>query len=314
MENRSHALVAGLFTLALAAALVGWAWWLTGGERGRRAAYLVVSESAVTGLAEQAPVRYLGVQVGRVERIRFDPTRGRTILVRISVDAETAVSDRTYAQLGYQGVTGLSYLDLKDDPGPPGGPLATSDREPARIPMRPSLLQQVGQSGEELMLSARDAAERLAQVLNPGNQRRFAATLDNVQQATAGFAEMQRTIAPALRDLPGLSQQLEQLLARADVLVGNLNHLTVEARRQAEALDAVGRAASELGAVASDVHDVTLPRANRLMERLGRSSESLDELLRAQRDQPFGLLLGPAPAPPGPGEPGYAEPRAAERR
>ena len=304
MENRSHAFVAGLFTLGLAAALAGWAWWLSGRGHVRRASYVLASQSAVTGLAEEAPVRFLGVPVGRVEEIRFDPAHSRTILVRIEVDPAAGVSDRTYAQLGYQGVTGLAYVDLKED-GPPGAPLVTSDRRPARIPMRPSLFQQVGQSGEELVASARDAADRLAQVLNAENQQRFSGTLANVEQATQGFAEMQRTVTPALRQLPALSRQLEQLLGRADVLVGNLNQLTVEAQKQAEAVEAVGRAANEIGAVAADVHEVGLPRANRLMERLTRSSESLDELLRAQREQPLGLLLGPAPRPPGPGEPGY---------
>jgi phospholipid/cholesterol/gamma-HCH transport system substrate-binding protein len=180
--------------------------------------------------------------------------------------------------------------------------------------MRPSLLQQVGESGEELMVSARDAAERLAQILNPENQQRMSGTLRNIDDATRQFAEMQRTITPALRGLPALSNQLERVLARTDVLVGNLNQLSVEARHQAEALESVARAAGEIGSVANDVHEVTLPRANRMIERLTRGSESLDELLRAQSNQPLGLLLGPAPPPPGPGEPGYGQPPNEGRR
>ena len=313
METRSHALVAGLFTLALAAALAGWGFWLSGRGQHFSEPYVIVSRSAVSGLAEQAPVRYLGVDVGRVTGIDFDPAQPRTILVRVSLRREAQITDRTFAQLGYQGVTGLSFIDLRDEAAP-GRPLVTSKREPATIPMRPSLLQQVGQSGEELMLSARDAAQRLAEVLNAENQSRFSSTLRNVDEATRQFAEMQRTVAPALRGLPALSQQLERLLGRADELVGNLNRLTMQAQKQAEALDSVARAARELGAVATDVHDVTLPRANRMIDRLTRSGESLDELLRAQSNQPLGLLLGPAPPPPGPGEPGYSAPAGGTRK
>jgi phospholipid/cholesterol/gamma-HCH transport system substrate-binding protein len=312
MENRAHALAAGLFTLALAAALALWGFWLSGRGQHYREPYVIVSRTAVTGLAEQAPVRYLGVDVGRVTSIRLDPDQPQTILVRVNLRPEARITDRTYAQLGYQGVTGLSYVDLRDEG--PGRVLTTNGRRPATIPMRPSLLQQVGASGEELMLSARDAAQRLAEVLNAENQARFASTLRNVDEATSQFAAMQRTVAPALRGLPALSQQLEGVLARADVLVGNLNQLTVQAQKQAEALDSVARAARELGAVATDVHDVTLPRANRMIDRLTRSGESLDELLRAQRNQPLGLLLGAPPPAPGPGEPGFGAAAADAQR
>ncbi len=313
MESRSHALAAGLFTVAFVAALVAWGWWLTGRGPSYRAAYVVVSQTAVSGLVEEAPVRYLGVDVGRVERIRFDPQQPRTILITIVVDPSAQVTDRTYAQLGYQGVTGISYLQLQEE-GTAGRPLPTSRRSPARIPMRPSLLQAVGASGQELMASARDAADRLAAVLNPDNAQRISETLGNVQETTRGFAEMQRAIAPTLKRLPDLSRELHTVLARADVLVGNLNGLTVEAQRRTDALDTVSRTAREIGAVAGEFHDVTLPQANRLMDHLTRSSESLDEVLRAQRDRPLGLIFGPAPPPPGPGEPGYGGSRSGGHR
>src|SRR5512145_3042829 len=107
MENRSHALAAGSFTLALCAALALWGFWLSGRGQDYREPYLIVSRTAVTGLAEQAPVRYLGVDVGRVTSIRFDPQQQHTILVRVALRPEARITDRTYAQLGYQGVTGL---------------------------------------------------------------------------------------------------------------------------------------------------------------------------------------------------------------
>jgi len=313
MESRSHAFAAGVFTLFFVAALAAGGWWLARGGQDYQVPYVIVSETAVSGLTEQAPVRYLGVEVGRVERIRFDPQRPRRILIRISVDADALVTDRTYAQLGYQGVTGLSYVQLQED-APPGRALETSRRSPAEIPMRPSMLQEFGASGQELVASARAAADRVAEVLSPENQRKITATIGHVEEATRRFAEIQRAVGPAIRQLPSLSQQLQTVLERADVLVGNINALTEEARKNADTLDSVRRTARDVGALANEVHDVTLPRTNRLMERLSRTSESLDELLRAQRSQPLGLILGPAPAPPGPGEPGFGEPAGASPR
>ena len=68
MENRSHALMAGIFTLVLlAAALV--AIWI-GRDRTQLQPYEIVSATAVSGLNSQSTVRYQGVQVGRCSRWR----------------------------------------------------------------------------------------------------------------------------------------------------------------------------------------------------------------------------------------------------
>jgi phospholipid/cholesterol/gamma-HCH transport system substrate-binding protein len=84
MENRSHALLAGLFTIVLAASLVVAAAWL-GGREGPRVPYVIVSKVGVGGLNREAAVRYRGVEVGRVESIRFDPEDRRQILIDIGV-------------------------------------------------------------------------------------------------------------------------------------------------------------------------------------------------------------------------------------
>ena len=114
MENRAHALAAGLFTLVLAAALVAAALWL----RGQPIAldhYVLHTRGNVSGLNAQADVRYRGVEVGKVERIYFDPEDARTILVDISVSKGTPVTRGAYAQLAAQDITGLSYVQLEDD-------------------------------------------------------------------------------------------------------------------------------------------------------------------------------------------------------
>ena len=72
MENKAHALAAGLFVLALSALLGVLAYWLTR-DVGIRLAYEITTREAVSGLQPQAPVRYRGVNVGKVTSIGFDP-------------------------------------------------------------------------------------------------------------------------------------------------------------------------------------------------------------------------------------------------
>src|SRR5688572_30699319 len=114
MENKAHALAAGLFTLLLGALLVAAAFWIRG-EPIANDRYTLYTHGSVSGLNAQADVRYRGVEVGKVESIGFDPKDPRTILVEVSVRAGTPLTRGTYAQLAAQGITGLSYVQLEDD-------------------------------------------------------------------------------------------------------------------------------------------------------------------------------------------------------
>jgi phospholipid/cholesterol/gamma-HCH transport system substrate-binding protein len=70
MENRSHALVAGLFTLFLGVAVLLSVWWI-GGKHETSRDYVVVTQQNVTGLSLQGQVRYRGIRVGKVQAIEL---------------------------------------------------------------------------------------------------------------------------------------------------------------------------------------------------------------------------------------------------
>src|SRR5574343_1217254 len=106
MENKSHALAAGAFVLAVAALLAGLAIWLTRDNANYRE-FELSSRGGVSGLQPQAAVRYKGVAVGKVLRIGFDPQVSGNVLIRIAVKDEAPISPTTVATLGYQGGTGL---------------------------------------------------------------------------------------------------------------------------------------------------------------------------------------------------------------
>ena len=145
MENRAHALVAGLFVIFLSITVALVAMWFSGNNI-QRNTYLVVTKESVSGLNPQSAVHYRGVNIGKVESIEFDPDNLHQILIHISIDANVALSKTIYAQLGYQGVTGLAYIQLNDD-GVANEPLPID----AQIPMRRSLLDEVTGSGQDLL-------------------------------------------------------------------------------------------------------------------------------------------------------------------
>ena len=319
MENKSHALAAGLFVVFVTALLVALAVWLTRDTRQLRS-YELAGQVNLSGLQPQANVRYQGVPVGKVTGIRLDPqTRGQ-VLVRIAVDELAPISATTFATLAYQGVTGLAFIQL-DDSVPadgtqaPGMQLANN----SRIPLRPGLMSKLTDRGERVLGQLDEAAQRLNQLLSSQNQQALTTTVDNfgkaaleIEQLTAQTRSLLPTVAQETRDslaaLKAASERLGDSADAARTSASAFQRLTERMAAPGGALDQMGQGVEVWVATNQALQGVALPRLNLLAQDVARSSRQIGELAQTLRDTPQALLLG-APAPlPGPGEPGFSVP------
>ena len=304
MENRAYALAAGLFTVLLGIGVVAAALWFSG-DAVEHDEYLLVSRHPVSGLNAQAAVRFRGVTVGKVLDIRFDPLEPRAILVKIQVQTGTPLSQGTFAQLGSQGVTGLAYVMLDDD-GKKPGPLKGEGGELARIDVRPSFIDSLSTSGQEMIVNFNDVAKRVSVLLSDDNQKQLVGTLRNVEQASGKFASLATAIEPTVKALPALVNDTGIALKRADTLLANLN-------QRVDSFERAAKSAEQLGTSAAALSDTLLtesvPRLNVLLEDVQRSSRGLERLLNEVNEQPQSLIFGRSTTPPGPGEPGFAAQR-----
>ena len=300
MENRAYALAAGLFTLLLGIGVVIAAFFFRG-DVAETSDYLLVSRYPVSGLNSQAPVRYRGVTVGKVGSIRFDPLEPRTILIEITVQTGTPLTKGTYAKLGSQGVTGLSYVMLDDD-GKTPEPLPSDDENPPRIDVRPSFFDTVTASGQDLLDNFNEVAKRVNVLLADENQKQLVSTLRNLDAASGKFAALAVAMQPTVKALPALANDTSIALKRADTLLANLNQRVDSFERAAKSAEQLGNS----GATLSDALLIeALPRLNFLLEDLQRTSHGLDQLLYEINEQPHSFIFGRNPLPPGPGEPGF---------
>jgi phospholipid/cholesterol/gamma-HCH transport system substrate-binding protein len=298
MENRAHALAAGLFVMILSIAVAAVALWFSG-DTGERDKYLIVSGSPVTGLNPQATVRYRGVTVGKVENIRLDPDKLQTVLIRVAVDKKLPLTTKAYAQLGYQGLTGLAFVQLNDEGGD-GERLTTDPNNPARIPLRPSALDSITEGGQQLMSKANELMDRLNLLLGEQNQTRFVQILENTASVTGRLQGAIGRLEPGLKSLPGLAADASSVLKHTDQLVMNLNDLSSRINGQGGPIDSLSLTAGEL--------TETLHKLRETTEGITRNTRSVDRVLLQLEEQPRSLLFGRSPPPPGPGEEGFVPP------
>ena len=99
MENRSHALTTGFFTITLLIAAILFGIWFNR-DRVERAPYVIATTQSVPGLNPQAPVRYRGLEVGKVGGIDFNPKMAGQILVTLNINTDAPITKTSYATLG----------------------------------------------------------------------------------------------------------------------------------------------------------------------------------------------------------------------
>jgi phospholipid/cholesterol/gamma-HCH transport system substrate-binding protein len=248
------------------------------------------------------------VDVGNVQSIEFDPEDRALILIRIGVRAGTPITRGTVAQLGTQGVTGLSYVKLEDDGSRPED-LAPSSDKASRIPMRPSFLDELAGSGKDLLGEFTQVAQRLNALLSQENQALLTRTLASLETEVGRVGALAAAFGPVVSRLPELTDDARKALARADTLLASIDTLTQELTRRVDTLERVARSAEQVGGAAHSASQAvtaeSLPRMNALLDELARNSRNLERLINDLNDQPNSLVFGRAPAAPGPGEPGF---------
>ena len=321
MENKSHALAAGLFVLVVAAMRAGLAIWLTR-DNANYEQYELSTKDGVSGLQPQATVRYKGVAVGKVTRIGFDPQVNGNVLIRIAVNEQAPITPTTFAMLGYQGVTGLAHVQLDDadtpypelPPGPSGLP---------RLPLKPSPFGKLAEQAPAILTQVEEATRRINQLLGDTNQQLLTQTLGNISSAAAGVntltqkldATVTQRLDPALASLPPLAgearktlQALQQAGQSVTTLASDFSKTSQRLTEEGGAIDQITVGTQALARAADQFGTTTLPRVNRAADNTSRAARQLSRAVGGITDNPQLFIYGSGRIPPGPGEDGFGDP------
>lgn len=316
MENRSHALVAGIFALLLGAAMV-WALWWFSDEQEQTREYLLLSSGSIGNLNVQATVRFRGMTAGKVVDIRLDPENPRHILVTIAIREDLPITRGTRAILDSQGVTGIALIQLEDRGEDPRPLVAEEGQRLPRLELEPSVISRISDAVLEAMYGLDTMAQQLKGFLNEDNRGRFQELLAKLEAIARGvdrsLAEVPEAVA-ALRELlnsdnlanfSALLANFEQVGAEAVPAVGELRELLRELGAMSGRLEeAVVEIKGGVLTTGENLRDDTLPRFNELLRDLAGTSRQLNRLLEEVESSPQILLRGRV-AEPGPGESGW---------
>ena len=320
MENKSHALAAGLFVVLLTAMVIGLSLWM-GRDNTNYTKYELSTKDTINGLQPQAAVRYKGVAVGRVTKIDFDPAKDGKVLITIAVNGEAPISQTTYAMLGFQGVTGLAHIQLDDD-ATPGTPIPPGPDGLPRLPMRPSPFGQIAEQGPIIMQQVEDATRKVNDLLSADNQRALITSLNNLGQAAQSIDALSKRLQvtvdtkldPALASIPQVAQDARKALAGIQQTSNDVGKSVKSLAAKGGAVDQMGTAVEKVSDAADNFNRGTLPNLRRTMGDVGGAARRLGDTADSIQNNPQALIYGSSNALPGPGEQGFVAPAAAGAR
>jgi phospholipid/cholesterol/gamma-HCH transport system substrate-binding protein len=247
METRANHVLIGAFTILISILAVLFALWAANYSSSQKwDQYEVVFSEAVTGLGNGGIVQYNGINVGEVTKLKLDPKDPRKVVARIRLEHDTPVKVDTKAKLAFVGLTGVAEIQLSG--GLPESPplLPTAENPIPRIPTTPSALQ-------NLSAAADDLVERVRTILSDENVARISATLDHLDKVTGSLADDKQGTAALIRDLRGVTVQLNATLAKAQGSLDNIQAGTQDLPavmkrldRTLEQFESVGKNANSL--------------------------------------------------------------------
>jgi phospholipid/cholesterol/gamma-HCH transport system substrate-binding protein len=302
MDRDANYVAVGAFVLLVIAMAVSFVFWYTE-QRDKRSyeRYEIYFPGTVSGLSAGSQVRYLGVDVGKVVHIMIDPEQRNRVLVIADIDSTAPIDERTRASLSLQGITGLLFIDLKQDSKPAApGVLAKGIDYPV-IRSAPSDFDVLLSNLPALTTHLVELADRFNQVFSDDNVRALKATLENTRLASERLPDTVREVQGLIGDVrrttqevQGAAAELRGIEARTapdiESAVANIRHVSDNLARTSAMLEHFV-ADNEQG-VSRFTHQ-SLPEFEQLLRESRQAARDFRDLSRSLKQNPSQLLYEP---------------------
>jgi len=317
METKANYVLVGIFTLLVSLAAFGFVYWIARYGESRNTVELDVRiPGSVTGLSVGSQVLFNGIKVGDVRRLLLDETDPNMVIAKTEVNRTTPITRSTRAELGFQGLTGQAYIELK------GGSLdepnlleeAEKSDTVARIDAAPSAVNNLLETAQDIFARANSALEALegfiqdvrepltdtvkntktftdALAKNSGAIDKLAANTDDVRAIIKNAREVMDRLNAASTRVDGIMQKVDRLLSEDDKnsVVAQTKQTLESIRQTSDTLNA------RLGPIADNLQHFSgsgLRDVQALVTESRRSIQRIERAISELERDPQRLIFG----------------------
>ena len=319
MNNKVNYTFIGFIVLLGIVSMLSFTYWMLKPSKAEDTQrYVIYFSESVLGLNLDAPVKYKGIKVGKVTRLRINPKNSEQIEVTVEILKTTPIKEDTVAKLTAQGITGLSYINLSEGANNSKPLRAKKGERYPVIKSAPSFFANVEQSlgsvSELLVLTL----GRTNQLLNDENQKQFAKLL---KKSARVMAKIDTTFdEKTMLHIQKSAENLEHLTAKIDKSIPKINEfvnnsIVWENKINASFLSIkktylqmgiiMNNMAKSFLHVEKNVEDATvetLPLMNGTMLEIQQTLINLNELINQYERSPSDILFKEEKIKRGPGE------------
>ena len=293
MEKHVNYAMVGLFVILLGAAWLAISLWLALGDFATSyTRYQVYMDESVSGLYLDAPVKYRGVEIGKVREIELNPLVLDQVQLTLDIVSNVPIKEDTIAVLTVQGLTGIAFIDLTG--GSLEAPLldAGDDELYPVIRSDPSFFSRLDRSGSDLIANMNVLALGLAKLLDGETRQSIKQMINNVRDVTTALADQKESMGASVAGIPALLQRIDETTREFEKM----------ARKITVTSDSIDQYVNNSGSGVQQFSQQTLPEFGALISELRRLADTMQGLGQKLEEDPRVLLYGRDLEAPGPGE------------
>jgi len=227
MNNKvNYAFIGATVLFGLGLIVVFSYWLLQPSDKKITKNYHVYFDESVLGLNLEAPVKYRGIDVGKVSEISISPKNSEQVQVTLSILSNTPIKTSTRAKLTSQGITGLSYINLSM--GKKGTDLLKKQdgEEYPVIKSTPSFLEKIESSFGNVSTNLSKTLDGTQKLLNDENQKQIEIILNRsakfIDKLERLFNEQTiEHIQKSVKNIDQASDKINKMMPKIEYFIDN---------------------------------------------------------------------------------------------
>jgi phospholipid/cholesterol/gamma-HCH transport system substrate-binding protein len=319
MNNKVNYTLVGFLVFVGILLVLGFSYWLlkpTDDEKTQE--YKIYFNESVFGLNLDAPVKYRGISVGKVTKLRINPTNSEQVEVLVTIQSTTPIKVDTTAKLTAQGITGLSYINLSEGSHNSVALVVQDGEEYPVIHSVPSFFEDFEKSLGDVSTELSSTLTQTNKLLSDNNQKQIAKVIARTASVMEKFDRLldDKTII----NLQESAKNLNSITLKVDKVVPNIDHFvdkSIEWEKSmdhsfasimdsyvgiTESMDEIKRAIADGEFNFKDITADVMPTLNNTLLEMQDMMQELETTLQKQERSPADIFYKQEEVKKAPGE------------